>query len=138
MPRRRAAACCSTPARPRPCPWSSRRRRRLDHGQGRGRAGVEQHAAARRRGIGVARHETADALERIGGDAAAIAQTVGELAVVDRAAAEGGFGQAALAAEFADLLEYLIVHGGASLWPALIGRLAAQGTKSLCIRQLQK
>ena len=94
-----------------------RRRRRLDHGQRRGRRRVEQHAAARRRGVDVARHEAADALERIGGDAAAIAQAVGELAVIDRAAAEGGFGEAALAAEFADLLEDLIVHGGVSLSP---------------------
>ena len=67
--------------------------------------GVEQHAAAGRRGIGVARHEGADALQRVGGDAAAIAQAAGELAVVDGAATEGGFGQAALTAEFADLLK---------------------------------
>ena len=33
---------------------------------------VEQDAAARRRGAGIARHEGADALQRIGGDAAAI------------------------------------------------------------------
>jgi hypothetical protein len=31
----------------------------------------------------------------------------------------------------------LIVHGGVSWRPALIGRLAAKGTKSTCIRQLQ-
>ena len=53
-------------------------------------------------------HEGADAVERIGGDAAAIAQAVGELAVIDGAAAEGGFGQAGLAAVVGDFLEQLL------------------------------
>ena len=44
-----------------------------------------------RAGVAVARHEAADAVERLGGDAAAVAKPAGELAVVDRAAAEGGF-----------------------------------------------
>jgi len=48
-----------------------------------------------RRDLGaVLGNEGADAVERVGGDAAAVAQAVGELAVVDGAAAEGGFGQA--------------------------------------------
>ena len=116
---------------------SDRRRRRLDQRE-RGRRRVEQHAAARRHSVGVARHETADAFQSIGGDAPAIAQAVGELAVVHRAAAEGGFGQAALAAEFADLLQDLIVHDGASSRLALSGRLMAKGTKSARRRQLEK
>src|SRR5512143_2250493 len=49
---------------------------------------------------GAARHEGADAIERVGGDAAAVAQPVGELAVVDGAAAEGRLGEPTLTAEF--------------------------------------
>src|SRR5512143_3253923 len=50
----------------------------------------------RRRGGGVARHEGADAVERVGGDAAAVTQPVGELAVIHGAAAEGRLGEPAL------------------------------------------
>ena len=39
------------------------------------------------------RHKTVDAVERVGGDAAAVAQPRRKLAVVDGAAAEGGFGK---------------------------------------------
>jgi hypothetical protein len=67
--------------------------------------------AAGRRTVGVAGHEGADALKRVGCDTAAIAQTAGELAVVDGASPECRLRQPALAAEFADLLEDLLVHG---------------------------
>ncbi len=90
-------------------PRGDRRRRRCDHRQGRGRR-LEQQAAAARRAVGAARHEIADALERVGGDAAAIAQAAGKLAVVDRAAAEGRFCETSAPAEFADFLQNLIVH----------------------------
>ena len=46
----------------------------------------------RRRGV-VVGHEGADAVERVGGDAPAVAQPRGELAVVDGAPAEGRFGK---------------------------------------------
>ena len=65
-----------------------------------------------RAGVAVGRHEAADAVERLGGDAAAVAQPAGELAVVDRAAAEGRFGQAGLPAIVGDFLQqFLRVHG---------------------------
>ena len=61
---------------------------------------------------GLRRHEAVDAVERVGGDAAAVAQPRGELAVVDRAAAERGFGEAGLPAIVGDFLEELLgVHG---------------------------
>src|ERR1700731_1933294 len=57
-------------------------------------------------------HETVDAVEGVGGDAAAIAQPRRELAVVDRAAAEGGFGQAGAPAIIGDFRKQLLcVHG---------------------------
>ncbi len=46
----------------------------------------DRRALAKRR---MRRHEAVDAVERVGGDAAAVAQPRRELAVVDRAAAEG-------------------------------------------------
>src|SRR6185503_18999137 len=64
----------------------------------------------RRRPVGIARHERADAIQRIGRDAAAVAQAAGELAVVDGAATKGRLGEPAGTAEFADLLENLFVH----------------------------
>src|SRR5262249_26445053 len=48
---------------------------------------------------------------RVGRDASAVAQTTCELAVIDRAAAEGRFGEPPHAAKLADLLEDLFVHG---------------------------
>src|SRR5262249_17903250 len=60
----------------------------------------------------VALHETADAIERLGGDAAAVAQSRGELAVVDSTAAEGRFRQSAVPTVIGDLLQqFLRVHG---------------------------
>jgi hypothetical protein len=57
-------------------------------------------------------HEAVDAIERVGGDAAAVAQPRRELAVVDGAAAERGFGQPGAAAIVGDLLKQLLrVHG---------------------------
>ena len=101
-------------------PRGDRRRQRRDDRQRCRRVGVEQQAAARRYAIGIARHEGTDAVEGVGGDAAAIAQAAGKLAVIDRAAAESGFRQAAAAAKFADLLEDLLVHGGVSRYAALM------------------
>jgi hypothetical protein len=55
-----------------------------------------------------------DAVERVGGDAPAIAQPGGELAVIDGAAPEGRFGEAGLAAIVRDFLEQLLgVHNAA-------------------------
>ena len=57
-------------------------------------------------------HKTVNAVERVGGDAAAIAQPRRELAVVHRAAAEGGFGQAGAPAIIGDFRKQLLcVHG---------------------------
>src|SRR5262249_60566913 len=57
-------------------------------------------------------HEAADAVERLGGDAAAVAQPRGELAVVDGALAEGRFRQAAVPAIVGDFLQQVLrVHG---------------------------
>jgi hypothetical protein len=57
-------------------------------------------------------------IDCLGGDAAAIAQPRRELAIVDRAAAEGGFGQPVLAAKDGDFLNDLVVHWW---WPRLGG-----------------
>ena len=71
------------------------------------------HQRARERGlVAMARHEAADAVERLGGDAPAVAQAACELAVVDGAAAEGRFRQAHLTAEIGDFLQDDVVHGG--------------------------
>ena len=61
---------------------------------------------------GLRRHEAVDAVERVGGDAAAIAQPRGKLAVVDGAPAEGRFRQAGLAAIVGDFRKELLrIHG---------------------------
>src|SRR5262249_9206881 len=66
-----------------------------------------------RHGIAVRRHERADAVERLGGDAAAVAQAAGELAVIDGEAAEGRFRKAGLATIVGDFLQQILgVHGG--------------------------
>src|SRR4029079_6146243 len=66
-----------------------------------------------RAGGAVAGHETTDSVESLGGDAAPVAKPAGELAVVDRAPAEGGLGQARLPAIIGNLLQqFLRVHGG--------------------------
>ena len=57
-------------------------------------------------------HEAVDAIKRVGGDAAAVAQPRGELAVIDGAAAESGFGKARLPAIVGNFLKQLLgVHG---------------------------
>src|SRR4051812_32162907 len=60
----------------------------------------------------MARHELADAVERVGGDATPVAQAARELAVIDGAASEGRFRQAHLTAEIGDFLQDRVVHGG--------------------------
>jgi hypothetical protein len=56
-------------------------------------------------------HEVVDAIERVGGDAAAVAQSRRELAVVDGTAAERRFGKPGLSAIIRDFLqEFLSVH----------------------------
>src|SRR5690348_14596149 len=56
-------------------------------------------------------HEAVNAVERIGGDAAAVAQARRQLAVIDRAPAEGGFRKSGAPAVVRNLLEQLLcVH----------------------------
>src|SRR5262249_22957175 len=65
-----------------------------------------------RRSRAVARDEGADTVERVGGDAAAVAQPGGELAVIDGASPESRLGQPAVAAIVRNLLQqFLGVHG---------------------------
>ena len=97
--------------------WVIRARRDRDRAVGavrraqRGRA--LDHERARERGLALmARHEGADTVERVGGDAPAVAQAAGELAVVHGAAAEGRFRQSHLTAEIRDFLEDRFIHGG--------------------------
>ena len=53
-----------------------------------------------------------DAVQRVDGDALALAQAVHQLAVIDRPAAEGRFRHVGLAAELGDLAQDLVVlHG---------------------------
>ena len=82
----------------------------------------------------VGSHEAVDAVERVGGDAAAVAQPGGELAVIDGAASEGRFGKSGLAAIIADFLKQLLgVHGtAASYWFPRPRRAAVLGL--LCAR----
>src|SRR5262245_3085349 len=57
-------------------------------------------------------HEAADAVERLGGDAAAVAQPRGELAVIDGTPAEGRFRKSAVPAIVGDFLQQVLrVHG---------------------------
>ena len=72
-----------------------------------------RHHRGPRAGLAVRLHEGADAVERLGGDAPAVAQPAGELAVVDGAAAEGRFRKAGVAAIVGDFLQqFLRVHRG--------------------------
>jgi hypothetical protein len=66
--------------------------------------------------VPIACHEAADAVERFGGDAAAMAKAAGELAVVDGAAAEGGFGKSGVPAVVGDFLQQLLRIHGAGPW----------------------
>jgi hypothetical protein len=88
------------------------RRRRTERLQGgllrRNTAG--DHCRPRGRGA-VVGHERADSVEGLRGDAAAVAQPAGELAIVDGAAPKGGFGKAGLPAILRNLLKkFLGVH----------------------------
>jgi len=49
-------------------------------------------------------HKAVDAVERVGGDAAAIAQPRRQFAIVDSAPAEGGFGKSGMPAIIGNLL----------------------------------
>src|SRR5262249_3499790 len=108
--------------------WCRRHRRR--RGPRLARA-LDDGGTGRRRAVVL--HETADAIERLGGDAAAVAQPPGELAVVDGAAAEGRFRKAAMPAVVGDLLQqFLRVHGLEALrFRSKPARAALPGTASV-------
>ena len=90
---------------------------------------ARDHRRARRR-VAIGRHEGADAIERLGGDAAAVAQPACELAVVDRAPAEGRFSEAGVSAIFGYFLQQLLgVH---CRLPALDVFLSRRGDRRLC------
>src|SRR5262249_56825073 len=70
-----------------------------------------EDGGTRRRGP-VGAQEAAGAVEWLGGDAAAVAQPRGELAVIDGAPAEGRFRKAAVATIVGDFLQQVLrVHG---------------------------
>ena len=73
-------------------------------------------------------HEAVDAIERVGGDAAAIAQPRCELAVIHRAAAESGFGEPGLPAIIGDFLEELLRIHGVTPLPRLVSSTGARAT----------
>ncbi len=78
------------------------------------------HAARRRgRDIGL------DPIQRIDGDALALAQAMHQLAVIDRAAAEGRFRHVGLAAELGDLAQDLVVFHRAAV--RRLGRAVGSG-----------
>ena len=78
---------------------------------------LDDGGTCRQRGRPVAVHEGTDAVERLGGDAAAVAQPRCQLAVVDRAPAEGQFGEPGLAAVVGDFdQQFLGVHGRRLPW----------------------
>ena len=83
------------------------RARRLELLQ-RGLMRARDHRRAGEGGVAVRRHEGADAVERFGRDAAAVAKAARELAVVDGAPSERGFGEAGGAAVFGDFLKQLL------------------------------
>ncbi len=66
------------------------------------RALDDRRALALRR---MRRHEALDTVERVGGDAAAVAQPRRQLAVIDRAAAERRFGQSRAPAVIGNFLQ---------------------------------
>jgi hypothetical protein len=76
-------------------------------------------------------HEGHDAIDGFGGNAAAVSQPIGELAVVDGAAAEGRFGQPGMPAEIGNLLKQLLGGHGSRLVssPADVLVAAASGTE---------
>ena len=74
-----------------------------------------QPARHRSRDIGL------DAVQRVDGDALALAQPVHQLAVIDRTAAKGRFRHISLAAEFGDLAENLVVFHLTGIWGQDLG-----------------
>jgi hypothetical protein len=70
------------------------------------------------------RHERADAIERLGGDAPAIAQPAGELAVIDCAPTEGRFSEPGLASIIGNFLQQILcAHRARFPWTFLVRRL---------------
>ena len=126
LSKKRKLRCGSSAA----SPGRDRRRGRLHDGQHAWGRRLKQHTPPRRRALRVASHEGTNSLERVGGDAAAIAQPARQLAVIHGAAAESQFGKSARAAKFADLLENLLVHGDVSS-SALTGRCGRANQVSL-------
>src|SRR5205085_8524193 len=110
-------------------------------GDARGRGGAIDHERARKRRLaGVAGHESADALERVGGDAPAVAQAARKLAVVDCAPPKGRLRKPGLTAEIGDFPQDRVVHGAC---PRAFGsllfcpELVPERTKSTLGRQPQ-
>ena len=62
-----------------------------------------------------------DPVQGVDGDALALAQPVHQLAVIDRAAAEGRFRHIGLAAEFGNLAQNLVVFHRARIWARTVG-----------------
>src|SRR5262249_23518073 len=128
--------------------FAGRRRCRWSDGRARLARALDDRGTRNRGPVGL--HEAADAVERLGRDAAAVAQPRGELAVVDRAAAEGRFRKSAVPAVVGDFLQQVLrVHGldastfRSDLRAALGGRLGKgagtvpQRTKRADVRQPQ-
>src|SRR4051795_11326780 len=61
-----------------------------------------------------------DAIERVDGDALALAQPVHQLAVIDRAAAKGRFRHVGVAAEFGYLAQDILVFHWLTAWARLV------------------
>ena len=89
-----------------------------------GARAFDHRAAEGRVRAAVRRHEGADAVERVGGDAAAVAQPAGELAVVDGAPAEGRLLQARSARQKSE-----ISSGWLRSWRALGRFLVRPGSR---------
>src|SRR5262245_41512046 len=89
---------------------AGRRRRGRGDGGARFARALDDGGTRDRGPVGL--HEAADAVERLGGDAAAVAQPRSELAVIDGAPAEGRFRKSAVPAIVGDFLQQVLrVHG---------------------------
>src|SRR5262249_1687308 len=90
--------------------FAGRRRCRRGDGGARFARALDDGGTRNRGAVGL--HKAADAVERLGGDAAAVAQPRRELTVVDSAPAEGRFRKSAVPAIVGDLLQQVLrVHG---------------------------
>src|SRR5215472_6482348 len=90
--------------------FAGRRGCRRDDGGARLARALDDGGTRNRGPVGL--HEAADAVERLGGDAAAVAQPRGELAVVDGAPAERRFRKSAVPAIVGDFLQQVLrLHG---------------------------